>query len=108
LAKSGGSGLCHDPNPANGDTLASVTQGTAKDIDAAVKAARRAQPKWARLPGHKRAKYLYALARLIQKHSPPAGRAGNHGQRQTDPRKPRHRHPPGRAPFLLPRRAWRS
>ena len=56
-------------NPANGDTLASVTQGTAKDIDAAVKAARRAQPKWARLPGHARAKYLYALARLIQKHA---------------------------------------
>ncbi|MCZ8080553.1 MAG: aldehyde dehydrogenase family protein [Rhodobacteraceae bacterium] len=56
-------------NPANGDTLAMVTQGTAKDIEAAVKAARRAQPKWARLPGHARAKYLYALARLIQKHS---------------------------------------
>jgi len=56
-------------NPANGDTLASVTQGTAKDIDTAVKAARRAQPKWARLPGHARAKYLYALARLIQKHA---------------------------------------
>jgi aldehyde dehydrogenase (NAD+) len=56
-------------NPANGDTLAMVTQGTAKDIEAAVNAARRAQPKWARLPGHARAKYLYALARLIQKHS---------------------------------------
>jgi len=56
-------------NPANGDTLAMVTQGTAKDIEAAVKAARRAQPKWARLPGNARAKYLYALARLIQKHS---------------------------------------
>jgi aldehyde dehydrogenase (NAD+) len=56
-------------NPANGETLATVTQGSAKDIDAAVAAARRAQPKWARLPGHARAKYLYALARLIQKHS---------------------------------------
>ena len=56
-------------NPANGDTLALVTQGTAKDIDTAVAAARRAQPKWGRLPGHARAKYLYALARLIQKHS---------------------------------------
>lgn len=56
-------------NPATGDTLATVSQGTAKDIDTAVAAARRAQPKWARLPGHARAKYLYALARLIQKHS---------------------------------------
>lgn len=56
-------------NPATGDTLATVTQGTAKDVDSAIAAARRAQPKWARLPGPARAKYLYALARLIQKHS---------------------------------------
>lgn len=56
-------------NPANGTQLAQVTQGTSADIDTAVNAARRAQPKWARLPGHARAKYLYALARLIQKHA---------------------------------------
>jgi aldehyde dehydrogenase (NAD+) len=56
-------------NPANGADLAQVTQGSAQDIDAAVNAARRAQPKWARLPGHARARYLYALARLIQKHA---------------------------------------
>ena len=56
-------------NPATGDVLATVTQGTSDDVDAAIKAARRAQAKWARLPGHARAKYLYALARLIQKHS---------------------------------------
>ncbi|NGQ90493.1 aldehyde dehydrogenase family protein [Rhodobacter sp. HX-7-19] len=56
-------------NPANGTDLAQITQGTAQDIDAAVAAARRAQPKWARLPAHARAKYLYALARLIQKHA---------------------------------------
>ncbi|ESW59618.1 MAG: aldehyde dehydrogenase [Rhodobacter sp. CACIA14H1] len=56
-------------NPANGTDLAAITQGTAQDIDTAVAAARRAQPKWARLPGHARAKYLYALARLIQKHA---------------------------------------
>ncbi len=56
-------------NPATAKPLAEVTQGSAQDIDAAVKAARRAQPKWAKLPGHKRAQYLYALARLVQKHS---------------------------------------
>ncbi|MGB3277728.1 MAG: aldehyde dehydrogenase family protein, partial [Pseudorhodobacter sp.] len=56
-------------NPATAKALAQVTQGTASDIDTAVAAARRAQPKWARLPGHKRAQYLYALARLVQKHS---------------------------------------
>jgi aldehyde dehydrogenase (NAD+) len=56
-------------NPATGDMLAEVTQGSEVDLDAAVAAARRAQPKWARLSGHERAKYLYALARLVQKHS---------------------------------------
>jgi aldehyde dehydrogenase (NAD+) len=56
-------------NPATGAVLAQVTQGTAGDLDHAVAAARRAQPKWARLSGHQRAKYLYALARLVQKHS---------------------------------------
>ncbi|MBY6046260.1 aldehyde dehydrogenase family protein [Vannielia litorea] len=56
-------------NPATGDKLATLTQGTAKDVEKAVKAARKAQPKWAALSGHQRAKYLYALARLLQKHS---------------------------------------
>ena len=56
-------------NPAIGKTLAEVTQGTAADLDAAVNAARRAQPKWAALSGHQRAKVLYALARLVQKQS---------------------------------------
>lgn len=56
-------------NPANGAVLATVSQGTQTDVDAAVKAARRAQPKWATLGGHGRARHLYALARLLQKHS---------------------------------------
>ncbi|MBL9050060.1 MAG: aldehyde dehydrogenase family protein [Tabrizicola sp.] len=56
-------------NPATGKPLAKVTQGTPDDVATAVAAARRAQPKWAKLPAHKRAQYLYALARLTQKHS---------------------------------------
>lgn len=56
-------------NPATGAHLATVTQGTADDVATAVAAARRAQPKWAALSGHQRAKYLYALARLVQKHA---------------------------------------
>ncbi len=56
-------------NPASGALLASVTQGSDSDVNRAVAAARRAQPKWARLSGHQRARYLYALARLVQKHS---------------------------------------
>ncbi len=56
-------------NPATGEALADVTQGTAKDVESAVAAATRAFPKWAKQSGHDRAKYLYALARLLQKHS---------------------------------------
>ncbi|RMC34974.1 aldehyde dehydrogenase family protein [Paracoccus alkanivorans] len=56
-------------NPATGGTLAKVTQGTQSDVDAAVRAARAAQPKWAALSGHERAKYLYALARHVQQHA---------------------------------------
>ena len=56
-------------NPATAKVLAEVTQGSAKDLDAAIAAARRAQPKWARLSGHQRARHLYALARLVQKNA---------------------------------------
>jgi aldehyde dehydrogenase (NAD+) len=56
-------------DPSNGEKLASVAQGSAADIDAAVRAARMAFPKWRALTPHARARYLYALARLVQKHS---------------------------------------
>ena len=56
-------------NPADGSKLADLTQGTAADVDAAVAAARRAQPGWQALGGHGRAKVLYSIARLMQKHS---------------------------------------
>ncbi len=56
-------------NPATNKPLAQITDGTADDVDAAVKAARAAFPKWSALSGYQRGKYLYAIARLIQKHS---------------------------------------
>ena len=56
-------------NPADGKELAQVTQATGSDIDRAVEAARRAQPGWVALGGHGRARVLYALARLLQKHA---------------------------------------
>jgi aldehyde dehydrogenase (NAD+) len=56
-------------NPANGDKIADVAYGDAADVDAAVKAARKALPAWQALSGHQRARYLYALARQVQKHS---------------------------------------
>ncbi len=55
--------------PATGEVLARIAQANAADVDAAVKAAARAQPAWAALSGHGRARYLYALARLVQRHS---------------------------------------
>ena len=56
-------------NPATGEVLATLSQATAEDVAAAVKAARRAQPGWQGLGGHGRARVLYALARALQKHS---------------------------------------
>ncbi|MDM7459616.1 MAG: aldehyde dehydrogenase family protein [Paracoccus sp. (in: a-proteobacteria)] len=54
-------------DPATGEMLAHVTQGSPDDVAAAVAAARRAQPGWAALSGHARARFLYALARHVQK-----------------------------------------
>jgi aldehyde dehydrogenase (NAD+) len=56
-------------NPADGSELAQVTQATSADVDRAVEAARRAQPGWVAMGGHGRAKVMYSLARLLQKHS---------------------------------------
>jgi aldehyde dehydrogenase (NAD+) len=56
-------------NPADGSELAQVTQATNADVERAVEAARRAQPGWVAMGGHGRAKILYAIARLLQKHS---------------------------------------
>ncbi len=56
-------------NPATGEVLAKLTQATQADVDAAVAAARKAQPKWEKLGGPARARCLYAIARLIQKHA---------------------------------------
>src|SRR6266478_1839846 len=56
-------------DPSTGEPLAAVAQGSATDIDAAVKAARGALAEWQSLTPHARARYLYALARQVQKHS---------------------------------------
>ncbi len=56
-------------NPANGQVLAEVSQGSAADVAAAVAAARKAARGWGRTDGHQRARVLYALARLLQKHA---------------------------------------
>ncbi len=56
-------------NPATGKPLAEVAHSAPEDVDAAVRAAREAFPAWSATPGHVRARYLYAIARHIQKSS---------------------------------------
>lgn len=56
-------------NPATDEVLAQVAQAGKEDIDAAVKAATDAFQTWSKTPGHVRARYLYAIARNIQKHA---------------------------------------
>src|SRR6202789_258544 len=56
-------------DPSTGEKLASIAQGSTADVDAAVRSARAAAPKWHALTPHARARYLYAIARLVQKHS---------------------------------------
>ena len=56
-------------NPATEDELARVTAASARDVDRAVAAARRAQLRWAALSGAERGKYLFRIARLIQEHA---------------------------------------
>jgi aldehyde dehydrogenase (NAD+) len=62
-------GFFDSVDPATGEKIATVSQGSAADIDAAVQSARKAFPKWQSLSPHARARYLYALARAVQRHS---------------------------------------
>ncbi|MBA2394785.1 MAG: aldehyde dehydrogenase family protein [Ktedonobacteraceae bacterium] len=56
-------------NPATGKVLAQVASANSADVDAAVAAAQTAFETWSKTPGHVRARYMYALARHIQKNS---------------------------------------
>ncbi|MGZ8397970.1 MAG: aldehyde dehydrogenase family protein, partial [Gemmatimonadales bacterium] len=56
-------------NPATGKPIARLAQASPADVDRAVKAARKAQADWCALGGHGRARYLYAIARQVLKHS---------------------------------------
>jgi aldehyde dehydrogenase (NAD+) len=56
-------------NPSNAQPLAQIAQAGPADVDAAVKAARKALDGWKQLTPHERARYLYAIARQLQKHS---------------------------------------
>src|SRR6476659_5958313 len=56
-------------NPATAKPIARVAQAGEKDVDAAVRAARKALPAWQALAPHARARYLYAIARAVQRRA---------------------------------------
>jgi aldehyde dehydrogenase (NAD+) len=57
-------------NPATEEVLAEVAEAGPADVDAAVRAARRAYTDvWGPMPGAERAKYLYRIARLVAERS---------------------------------------
>lgn len=55
--------------PGNHEELGQIASADAADVDAAVKSANNALADWVALGGHGRARYLYAIARQIQKHA---------------------------------------
>jgi aldehyde dehydrogenase (NAD+) len=57
-------------NPATEKPLAEVAEGTAADVDRAVRAARKAHSSvWSKLPGKERGKYIFRIARLVQERA---------------------------------------
>lgn len=54
-------------NPANGEVLAHIPAAGEDEVNAAVAAAAKAFPAWSKLSGFERSRYLYAIARQIQK-----------------------------------------
>ncbi len=69
FSKPGKSGTFSVFNPANGEKIAEVANGTKADVDKAVFAASKAKTKWQALSGNERARHLYAIARHVQKHA---------------------------------------
>lgn len=57
-------------NPATEETLAEIADANEKDVDKAVKAARKAYTQvWSKTSGKERGRYLFRIARLIQERS---------------------------------------
>ena len=57
-------------NPANEEKLAMIAEANEKDVDLAVKAARKAyNDVWSKISAKERGKYIYRIARIIQEKS---------------------------------------
>src|SRR3954454_4375118 len=55
-------------DPSSGKQLALISEAGARDVDAAVAAARQALPKWQARSGYERARMLYAVGRAMQRN----------------------------------------
>jgi len=57
-------------NPATGEILAEISEAGVKDVDLAVKTARKAYTTvWSKMSGRERGRYLYRIARIIQERA---------------------------------------
>ena len=56
-------------NPATEEIVCEIAEANDKDVDDAVKAARKAFPEWSKIGGKERGKYIYRIARLIQERA---------------------------------------
>ena len=56
-------------NPATEERLSRVASAGAADVDAAMKAARKAQAGWSKMKASERGKYIYRIARIMQERA---------------------------------------
>src|SRR2546427_31442 len=72
-------------NPATEEKLSEIAAADEVDVDAAVKAARRAyQEVWSKMPGRERGKYIYRIARIIQEKARELAGVGTKEGRKPD------------------------
>ena len=69
-SRGGGKRYFDSINPATEEKLAEIAEADARDVDLAVKSARKAYKNvWSKMPGRERGKFLFRIARLIQEKS---------------------------------------
>ena len=56
-------------NPSNGEQISKIARANDKDVEKAVKAARKAYQSWSKLPAKERAKYIFCIARMMQERA---------------------------------------
>ena len=56
-------------NPATNEVIAEIASANKKDVDKAVKSARKAFKSWSKLAGKERGKYIFRIARMIQERA---------------------------------------